>query len=69
MWGRDKNFQASMLYELRKRENKISLYIFFMVHPLYSLYLKLGCIAALTHGTYKPIQRKHEIQFIMAKDE
>jgi hypothetical protein len=23
MWGRDKNFQVSMLYELKNRENKI----------------------------------------------
>ena len=34
MWGRDKNFQVSMMYKLLNREYKISLIIFFFVHPL-----------------------------------
>ena len=33
MWGRDKNFQVSMMNELRNRENKISLGEVFFYSP------------------------------------
>ena len=35
MWGRDKNCQVLMIFELFNRENKVSLIIVFLfVHPL-----------------------------------
>ena len=37
MWGRDKNFQVSMLYELRNCENNISLSEVFFTHPLFNI--------------------------------
>jgi hypothetical protein len=45
MWGRDKNFQVSMIFQLRNRENKISLSEIFYGSPfsvsLYSVNCKL----------------------------
>ena len=40
MWGRDKNFQVSMLYELRNCENKISLTKVFY----FTLYIGIDCV-------------------------
>ena len=34
MWGRDTNFQISIMYELRNRKNTISLGEVFFTHPL-----------------------------------
>ena len=34
MWGRDKNFQVSMIFEVLNDENKILLLRLFIVHPL-----------------------------------
>ena len=42
MWGRDKNFQVSMIFELRNCENKISLSEVFFSHPLFEIVEKVN---------------------------
>ena len=37
MWGRDKNFRVSMIFQLRNCENKSSLSQVFLPHPLFNL--------------------------------
>ena len=50
MWGRDKNFRLSMIFQLRNCKNKISLSQFFFTHPLYgitNLLVKQGSIVMI----------------------
>ena len=55
MWGRDRNFLFSMMYELYNRETQISLtkvfycspFIYF--HPLYTVYTNNKCLGFPEH--------------------
>ena len=52
MWGRNKIFRLSMIFQLRNCKNKISLSHFFLTHPL-------SGINAGSHGGGKAVGHGH----------
>ena len=67
MWGRDKNFQVSMMYELSIAKTNFHLLRFFVVHPLYYIIYTHQPIPASPPSGYFH-KKPHSQNFWMAKN-